>query len=234
MKITYLTSLFFSFFIVCLTPSFMRSEAFGYVGIKTGYSHEMLSKTSFAGGVAYLNATSAVGIPFGVNVGFGYQFISDFSTRLEAEYLYRNGKKFRGGVLYDVTKPIPTSDGITLQPQAEIQTWMANFYADYYVTPLISLYLGAGIGKGLIGVTTHFRFGHSNPFGKIAIPFEENLVWQAGFGIGYVVIENLRLDFNLRYVDFGQIVFVPNKNEAIQATYPFSAVEALFGVNYRF
>lgn len=216
-------------------PSLAEIKTFGYLGLKMGYSYEILSKTNFrGGGVAYLNTSSASGYPFGLNVGFGSQFTPNFGLRLEAEYLYRIGEKIRGGDLYDGSKPVPTGDGIKLQPQAEIQNWMGNFYVDYYVTPEINLYLSAGVGQGLIGVTTHYYSRHSNLFEKITTAFKETFVWQTGFGVGYTIIENLGLDFNLRYMNVGKVTFIPNANDSLQVDYPFSAVDILIGLNYRF
>lgn len=218
-----------------VSPSLAEIKTFGYLGLKTGYSYEILSKADFkGGGVAYLNTSSASGYPLGINMGFGFQMTSNFGLRLEAEYLYRMGGKIRGGDLHDGSKPVPTGDGIKLQPQAEIQNWMGNFYIDYYVMPEVNLYLSAGAGKGLIGVTTHYRFGHLSPFEKTTTAFRETFVWQTGFGVGYAIMQSLWLDFNLRYTNFGKVTFIPDKSDSLQIDYPFSAVDILIGLNYRF
>lgn len=236
-KATHSTGLFSSILAMGLffSLSSAETETFGYMGFKMGYSHEMLSRTDFqGGGVAYLGASSATGFPFGLNLGFGYRFVPDFGIRLEAEYLYRIGGKIRGGDLHDASKPTPTGDGIKLQPQAEIQSWMGNLYLDYYVIPSVNLYVSAGVGKGLIGTTTHHRFGHSSPFEKTTTSFKETFTWQAGFGVGYAIMQNFGLDFNLRYINFGKVTFIPDKDDPLRIDYPFSAVEALIGLNYRF
>lgn len=236
-KATHWTGLFSSMLVVSLfcSSSLAETETFGYIGFKTGYSHEMLSKTKFqGGGVAYLNASSASGFPFGLNLGFGYRFTPDFGIRLEAEYLYRMGGKIQGGDLHDESKPVPTGDGIKLQPQTEIQNWTGNLYVDYYLTPSVNLYLSTGVGKGLIGNTTHYRFGHSSPFGKATIAFTETFVWQAGFGVGYAIMQNLGFDFNVRYMNFGKVTFIPDKDDPLRVDYPFSGIDVLIGLNYRF
>lgn len=235
MKSIYSASLFMGVVIVSLlAPSLMTAKTFHYIGLKTGFSYEMLSKSIFSEDDShrYLDASSAVGVPLGVSVGFGYYFSPRFGMRIEAEYLYRFMGKFNGGVLKsNNAQSIPSGDPIKLKLQAEFQTLLGNLYLDYHVSPWVSLYLSVGAGAANFNVVTELQ--NNSRIGKITSPFKRTLAWQAGFGIGYMLVEGLEVDLNVRYINFGEGI-LPSTQSRFHGKYPFSATETLVSLIYRF
>lgn len=233
MKTIYSANLLIGMFIASLliAPSSMKAKMFHYVGLKTGYSHEMLSKSVFMdkSSVLSLDASSAIGVPLGANLGFGRYFSPRFGMRIEAEYLYRFLGKFKEGVLKGNTQP---ADPINLKLQADFQTLLGNVYLDYHISPWVSLYLSAGIGVASFNTTTELQKKSESQ--KITSPSKRTLSYQAGFGVGYSLVEGLELDLNIRYINFGKGVLPLTQSNSIQGEYPFSAIEALAGLIYRF
>lgn len=235
MKNAYLSVLMVGVFATGLSiiPPFVEARTFGYVGIKSGYSYEGLARSTFSenGKVTYLDASSALGIPLVTNAGFGHDFSPRFGMRVEAEYAYRFGGKFKGGVLNDTqTQANPNANPMGAKPQAKIQSLLGNVYLDYYLSPWASLYLSGGVGVGHLDITTELQ--KASGIEKITSPAKMLLAWQAGFGLNYMLTGNVGFDLNLRYVDFGKGAFSSQKG--ILMNYPFFGIEALIGLNYRF
>lgn len=232
MKIAHLmTSVFATS--LSIIPSFVEARTFGYIGIKSGYSHEGLLRSAFTEGskTSFLDASSAVGIPLVASVGIRHDFSPRFGIRAEAEYAYRFGGKFKGGVLKGPQEQA-NANPIQVKPQVEFQSLLGNVYWDYYLSPWVNLYLGGGVGVGNLNVATELQKPSKSE--KITSPSKVTLAWQAGFGLGYVLTGNLGLDFNVRYMDFGKGVLSVQKGNLFQADYPLFAIEALIGLNYRF
>lgn len=204
-------------------PSYVEARTFGYVGIKSGYSYEQLSKGILIKNnkSPYLNPSFASGIPLSASIGIRNDFNPRFGMRAEAEYSYRFGGNFKANENQN-------ANTLAKEPQAELQNLLINLYFDYYLDPWTNLYLDSGIGLGSLYILSQSQ---ESPKNKIST-FKITLAWQIGLGIAHTLRRNLDLDFNLRYVDFGKGLFFPQGNNAID--YPFFAIEALIGLKYYF
>lgn len=215
------------------TPS--HSALFGYLSLKTGYSHESFAKTIFASvsvdKSAYLHASSAFALPLGVSAGFGYGFMPDFGLRIEVEYLYRLEAKFKNDELYSTSE---IRNEITMRPRIQFQSVLANLYLDYYLTSSINLYINTGIGVSFSKSMFDY-VDDNNPRKEGTLKFSsKTALWQVGLGIGYAFTKDFGLDLNLRYMDFGKTGFEPSKDIPAFASIPFSSIEMLLGLSYRF
>lgn len=150
MKIVYSSSFFAGVLAtaLCVSPPPMEAKAFGYVGLKSGYSNETFSKTTITAPNTNLStqfqSSSAFGIPLGLDLGFGYYITPSIGFRLELEYLYRFGGKFKD----DVWKyGNPAAPDIAIKHQAEISNILGNVYLDYYIIPSLYIYVGGGVGR---------------------------------------------------------------------------------------
>lgn len=227
MKNLHLPSLISSVLAISLSiiPSYVQARTFGYVGIKSGYSYERLSKSIFIKNSksAFLNPSFASGIPFSASFGIRNDFNPRLGIRAEAEYSYRFGGSLKEN------KDQNTST-LSKESQAKLQNLLANLYFDYYLDPWTNLYLGAGLGLGSLYILSESQTLPKNKNSTFKIA----LAWQVGLGVGYALTRNLDLDFNIRYVDFGKGLFSPQGSKTTELDYPFFAIEALIGLKYYF
>lgn len=217
-------------------PSFAEAKAFGYTNIKAGYSYENFHQSVFAlkaGNKAPLKGSSSAAIPLGVSAGFGYYFNSVFGLRVEAEYLYRLGTKFQDDVLKfgnaNASPDLPVSS------QAQIQSLLGNVYLDLYVASSVNFYLSAGAGSNFNNLTIDWHnSGQVSDRGRVNSLKKSTLTWQVGAGMGIALGKNLGLDFNVRYTDFGQAKIDAKGSLSGTLDAPFTALEGLVGLSYRF
>lgn len=219
-----------------VAPSLMEANVFGYTSLKAGYSYEKLVPGSFvlvAGPQMPLQKkSSSAGIPLGVSAGFGYYFTPALGLRIEAEYIYRLGAKFADDVFHGSGVANPSSSA---KPRAQIQSLLGNVYLDFYVAPSVNFYLSAGAGSGMIDARIGWvNFARPSDRGELASLKKSSLTWQAGGGMLVAIGQNIGLDFNVRYIDFGKAQIRARGAFAISGDLAFSALEALVGLNYRF
>lgn len=246
MKVTH-SNIFFSSVLAAsllLAPSSLGAEVFGYAGIKAGYLHQSASRldlvsqsSNLADNGIFFDAFSSSSLPLGANVGLGYYFTSNFGFRVEAEYLYRIGlsKTLSAMELKDVTSGVHRPVDSNAKASISAQTFLGNFYLDYYVTPSVNLYLSAGLGMGILN--TELNVTEKPGEGNTTKASKNSLAWQIGLGTGYALTQNLGLDFNVRYIGLGKLRagtnLVPTAQNA-KGEASISAVEALIGLNFRF
>lgn len=227
-------SLFFA------TPA--QAQAFGYLGVKAGYSNLFveglkLFKTNMPAPDAgiFLNSFSAPSIPVGANLGFGYYFTPAFALRVEAEYLYRIG----------ITRTRPSFNlqngtNMSFDPNAKIlvqsQTLLGSLYLDYYITQSFNIYASVGVGLNIYDtkLSAQEKQGNMSDASKVS---KNAFAYQVGLGAGYAITENFWLDFNVRYIGLGKLeaaINVPPVAMNAKGVASVSALEVLFGMNYRF
>lgn len=221
--------------LLLVMPFFMKAKSFGYLGLRSGYSHEMLSKGTFKinDEIRHLDFSWGKGTPLSAGVGFGHRFNPRFGVRGEAEYIYWFGGKFRKGILQKGRGQSTQNNLITIKPKALFYSVLANAYWDYYASPWLNFYLSMGLGAGALDVSAEIQRSNLS-IEKIRFPLKVAFAWQVGLGVGYVLTGNLGLDFNLRYVDFGKNALLANEGNQYRSELSFSGVEALIGLNYRF
>lgn len=219
-------------------PSFMEAKAFGYTNLKAGYSYEHLVPGTFtlvAGHQMPLQKkSSSAGIPLGVSAGFGYYITPSIGLRVEAEYLYRLEAKFADDVFLGngASGAMPS---MSAKPRAQIQSLLGNVYLDFYVVPSVNFYLSAGAGSGMIDAKIAWvNSASAADRGELASLKKSSFAWQVGAGMGIALGQNLGLDFNVRYADFGKAQIRARGAFAISGDLAFSALEALVGLSYRF
>lgn len=218
-----------------ILPS-LEARTFGYTALKAGYSYEKLAPGPFrlvAGVEEPLERkSSSAGVPLGVSAGFGYYFTPGFGLRLEAEYIYRLGARFADDAFRSSNNASPSKSA---QPRAQIQSVLGNIYLDYYVVPSVNFYLSTGVGSGMIDARIAWvNFTTPSDRGELASLKKSSLTWQVGMGMGIALGQNLGLDFNVRYIDFGKAQIRARGAFAISGDLAFNALEALVGLSYRF
>ena len=81
--------------------------------------------------------------------------------------------------------------------KVETQSVMLNGYYDFDTGTKLTPYVGAGIGYAKVKGTLYVS-GVKD--GSID---DNNFAWQAGFGAGYALTDNVTFDAGYRYVDYG-------------------------------
>lgn len=239
MKITHSSSLLAGALVASLLtiPSFAEAKAFGYTNVKAGYSYENFHQSVLAlkaGSRAPLKGSSSAAIPLGISAGFGYYFNSVFGLRVEAEYLYRLGAKFQDDVLKFGNANGANPD-LPVSSQAQIQSLLGNVYLDLYVASSVNFYLSAGAGSNFNNLTMDWHnSGQASDHGRVNSLKKSTLTWQVGAGIGIALGKNLGLDFNVRYIDFGKAKIDAKGSLSGTLEVPFTALEGLVGLSYRF
>lgn len=221
--------------ILSTTPSFLGAKVFGYVGLKSGYSSESFLNTTITFPKTNLShqakGSSTFGIPAGVDVGFGFNVTPSFGIRIEAEYLYRFGGKFKNDSWKFSNAAAPDID---IKHQAQISNLLGNIYLDYYIGSSAYFYLSGGIGSSLSNTTFTWYNTGDHRSGKTSTLNELSLAWQAGAGLGVFISSNLALDFNVRYVDFGKSKLRGKGELTASGDLSYKAIDALVGFKYRF
>lgn len=236
MKVAYLDHLFFRLLasLLFLAPSFLGAKVFGYFGLKSGYSYEQFSQTTLFVPKSNLspsmNASTAHGIPLGLDAGFGYRFTPSFGFRIEAEYLYRFGGKFSDSTL-DFGNPT-AAPNVDAKHQTTISNLLGNLYLDYYLGSSVYFYVGGGVGSSLSDATIPWK--GTRGVGTVSTLKKLSFTWQAGGGLGVLISSNLSLDFNVRYIDFGNAKLRAKGALILTGDLPYKALEGLVGLNYRF
>ena len=173
---------------------------------------------------------------FGGGLAIGYDFGVYGSTpiRLELEYLYRGQTK--GSYGDKLTRDDDNGDhwstaiaGSRHTFQANIHTVFANAYLDFPNDSNFTPYIGGGIGGAYVDAKTTIRqtavLGYegyytnptvNNDYSYVTPAFSHkysgqqnswNMAWNLGAGFAYQVSDNIALDFNYRYSDFGEADF---------------------------
>lgn len=135
-----------------------------------------------------------------VGVGAGYEFNQYFRGDLTVDW---RGTDFNGKT------PCPATCGATANTQenAEIDifTGMANLYLQAGNFHGFTPYVGGGIGFAHVRMHEYVGFnpnGHSNTFND---KNQTNFAWNLTAGASYDVWENMSVDANYRYLNFGEI-----------------------------
>lgn len=222
----------------CLLASFpLEAKLFGYAEIKAGYSRESFLESVFHAAAdtktALLRASNTSDVPLGASAGVGYYFTPNFGFRVEAEYIYRLGAKFKKDALRTSNPNLPVSE-ITMQFHTQIQSLLGNVYLDYYPVSMINLYLGAGVGAGFRKSSLDFNDSAQNRSGKMDASKKTAFVWQVGGGVGVALSKSLGLDLAIRYINFGKSHFKPVEYIKASTNIPIRGIEALLGLSYRF
>lgn len=199
-----------------------RGKYTGYFGHSTGtYKGKDASDSSFGGGLA---------------IGYDFAVYGAAPVRLELEYLYRGKAKGKyGDKMTRVDdygdSPATAIFGSNHSFEANIHTVFANAYMDFHNDSNFTPYIGLGIGgayvdakttirqtfamgdsrgynitddnyyyitDGYIREGTHTYYGQQNSW---------NVAWNVGAGFAYQVTDNIALDLNYRYSDFGEADF---------------------------
>lgn len=218
------------------TPWLLEAKVFSYVGLKSGYSSESFSNAKITFPNTNLahqaKGSSASGIPVGLDVGFGVYVTPSFGIRIEAEYLYRFGGKFKDDFWRFSNTAAP--DIAINSHQAEIQNLLGNIYLDYYIGSSVYFYLSGGVGSSLSNTTLSYINTGDSRSGKVSTLKELSFAWQSGIGLGVSISSNLVLDLNIRYVDLGKAKLRGKGGLTASGDLPYKALDALVGLKYRF
>lgn len=229
MKKSNLHSLCASAFVagLLLSPLAIKAEAFGYAGIKAGYSHLFQANATYYRDqeISSFPSSNASSFAFGASAGFGYLFTPDIGMRLEGEYLFRSSSEYK--------RRSVGKSAFSLETQ--IQNILGNVYLDYYVIPSVNLYLSTGMGVNFRDSALHWVDSNKSEIKYVAGKQDKiGFAWQIGLGVGYAITQNLGFDFNIRYVGFGKMSLEQMKDFDGKIVFPLSSLDTLLGFNYRF
>ena len=82
----------------------------------------------------------------------------------------------------------------------ETQSVMLNGYYDFDTGTKLTPYVGAGIGYAKV---KFYGKGEDSNYVYSLNVDDYNFAWQAGFGAGYALTDNVTFDAGYRYVDYG-------------------------------
>lgn len=215
-----------------------------FLGGKLGYSginiNSISNKTVGKPSNAYSTFLSTFGFgPFG---GLQYMVLPSFGIRAELEYLYRLEVKTRkhNGYRYLTGQPnnfTHQDASAKTELSLETHTILANMYLDYYITPRISLYVGAGIGASII--ESSIDAPSYSQYDDIPEPDGEknsiNFAWQAGLGSRFFITDHVTIDINARYVGLTLSKTTLGSPQLLRMKYGMvGSAEVLAGVSYVF
>ena len=180
-------------------------------------------------------------MPIGVFAGLQYEILPSLGLRAELEYLYRlevNSRKTNGYRHYIYSSGWTPQDATAKTTLSlEAHTVLANLYVDYYVTPKISIYAGAGIGISIIETNIDapsYSFIDDGPEPEA----EKNVIsfaWKAGLGSRFFITNHVALDINASYVSLALPNTTLGSGQLLRMKYGYvGAVEVLAAVSYVF
>lgn len=231
---------------ISVNASEISPKLFPYLGLKGGgYSHQVVAESApiiaepgvgVPGNTPTLVGYTTPVIPIGAVIGIGYHFKPKFGVRFEAEYLYR--------ITLSSSKPnINAGMGApstleTVNILTNASSMLANAYIDYYMLPQVNVYLGAGIGAGMLDTSLKL-FGPQNE-SKIQ-GNKTNFVWQFGGGVGIGITQHIRLDLSVRFINFDNVAINTSQLDQVSPILPggllnfdVTNIEGLVGWSYYF
>lgn len=223
-------------------------KIFGYVGLKGGYSQQIIGQgVSIAGtsGAGAPPASGAVSVPdyttpampIGAVAGVGYYLAPKLGVRLEGEYLYRLSLSSANLKVNQGAGAPATLDKMNIFTNAS--SALANVYVDYYMLPRVNVYLGAGIGAGILNTNLKLvnAQGGTNKIQENKVSF----AWQFGGGVGLSLTQHIKLDLGVRFINFDKAAINTAPLNQTSPTIPagllsfgITNIEALMGLNYQF
>lgn len=175
-----------------------------YASIKGGYNfgHDRLTLSSdFFKEKMKFNTDNT----WSVHPAFGLKFdFDDFeyiSLRAEAEYMIsENGKKKRS----DVSGSDVTDTNVSISPMG----MLLNAYVDINTGTFITPFVTAGVGYGDLKVKVamgYYESGEYDGSSQYLFYDDSNVFWNIGLGFSLALTDNISLDAQYRYIDFGNI-----------------------------
>lgn len=173
---------------------------------------------------------------FGGGLAAGYDFYPHHKVpiRLELEYLYRSDAKYN--TTYDWG--LVSQD---FRAKVGIQTLFANTYLDFHNSTRFTPYIGGGIGVAFVnakltdsGEALGYKIEGSGS------KRSTNFAWNVGAGTAFALTDKLSLDFNYRFVGFGEAKATASTTDQylgkVSSTYKSDLYghEFLLGLRYTF
>lgn len=152
--------------------------------------------------------------------------------RGEVEFAYNAYTENKGNSSFDWGSGTPVD--ITFKNKLRTKAAFFNVYYDIETCTDFIPYVGGGIGYARLKHKAKLVGDAEN--GKDR---ENNFAWNVGFGLGYIVTDNITLDLGYRYTDYGNI-----KNTAVEtrsyatitsaSKYDITSHEVSLGLRYNF
>lgn len=116
----------------------------------------------------------------------------------------------------------------------DVQTIMFNLYYDFENSTSFTPYIGLGAGYAMIDCDVNYGTGY-NAAANVADGNADttNFAWSATAGLAYELTEMIDLDFQVRYVDFGDTDTYETGAYKFKAT-NLSSTDALVGLRFTF
>lgn len=152
--------------------------------------------------------------------------------RAEIEYAYN----FKTNNTFLTTLEGDGGDGaVHYKNKLRSNVLFLNTYYDLETCTDFIPYVGAGIGYARLRNKATLTDGSLNQTFK-----DENFAWNIGFGLGYIVSENVTLDMGYRYTDYGslsghsQMEEFPGGMKQTRSKYDVTSHEVSVGLRYHF
>ena len=172
-------------------------------------------------------------------VGYNFHATHDVPLRLELEYAMRSSANFNESVVYRLDNMVIGSAyqgaDVTIHTLFMNVFWDIGWLAGNEGSNFIP-YLGAGFGGAYVDTDYVGRVNNTDVLrGSNAY---WNFAWNIGGGLAYKATDNVTVDFNVRYANFGEakvrVRDTLNFGFNEELTADMSAVEFMLGLRYNF